>query len=386
MVVERVFKGLGHGPVVPLFDGDVSEVDEVSELAVRAVAGGLDHYVEGFLLVDAAYPFEDRVHDDGDGMIAYHHVCLRGPHVPDGHAPVLQPEFKQRTRHVPGPFRVDDCIEGMCGAVCVPGREGGIVGPSVCLVDFSVRAGIGAVGVAIYGGRDERMVEGGVESPAQARVVCMEAYASELVVPCFSGSGLGAVEVRCRRFRVKVGQGRLLACRRQGGGHGDLLSVVGRGEKECGGLAGAEPSAVFHDCHGVGDDFGERTRETAREPYFLAARPSVGEPVSGYGHGVYYLNAAVGGSVPVHRFREVENHGRRVGLGKRIALKPDARSGCQLDADSVVVEKHLVISGACRFGGVGELGVSAERFIGGFRRKGDGKERYVVEVACTGAA
>ena len=130
MVVERVFKGLGHGRVVPSLTGTYPRSMKSPSWRYGRLRAVLTIMSRAFSSSMPPIPLRDRVHDDGDGMIAYHHASVSEAHTlrDEGTRPFCSPNSSSERAYAPGPFRVDDCIEGMCGAVCVPGREGGIVG------------------------------------------------------------------------------------------------------------------------------------------------------------------------------------------------------------------------------------------------------------------
>ncbi len=57
VVVECVFEGFRHLPVVTVHHRHIAQVDKVAQLAVGAVAGGGHHNVERFFGIDVAQSF-----------------------------------------------------------------------------------------------------------------------------------------------------------------------------------------------------------------------------------------------------------------------------------------------------------------------------------------
>ena len=115
---------------------------------------------------------------------------------------------QHRQGHVARPLRVHEQQERVLGPIGVPEGENRIIIPSVCMVDRTVEAPIGAVHVVVDGRIDHCMVEGRIEHPELVRSAFRFKLA-ELPVPGFDGLVPDAVEGFLPAFGAEILQGPL---------------------------------------------------------------------------------------------------------------------------------------------------------------------------------
>ena len=313
---------------------------------------------------------------------------------------------EQRVDEVVGALRrLHQRGQRMQGAVRVPQGEGGVVRPAVRLVDGIVGSAITAVAVHEQRGAEQGVVQRRVEA-GELCPVPVRLHRSQRVTPLPLRRRTQAIEVPARRLRIEVGDGVVLAHRRDGDFHQHRLPG-GRGDIEGGDqlasldlralsrifLAGRRKSLVGNVLLGVvqlvtregsGEAHGE-VQLPARRPAarFAKARDRAIRP-----HAQPRPRNLAG--VVVHAGAQVQHDVARLACGKGVAVHAYARAGGELGAYLVVVQGDGVVAGLGRLGGVAEArGVSAAGLVGiapfQLQFAGGGHQQQIAEIGMAGA-
>lgn len=267
----------------------------------------------------------------------------------------------------------------MQGAVGVPQREGGVIGPAICLMHRIVRPAVAAVAVHEQRWPQQGVIERGVELGALLRgALCIDRR--QRLRPLCACIGAYAIEIEARHFGVEVGDGAGLADRRERHLHHQRCAVVGDVE-HTDQLPAFDLRAlrrilfarwwetlVWDVLFGVMQLRGsERTREAHGEIQLPAGRPAACFAKAGHRAIAAHpqprpLHLA---GVVVQAGAQVDEHMRRRAFRELIAMHAHARAGGEFGADVAVFQGHCVIAGLRLFAGVVELrGIAAARLAG----------------------
>lgn len=215
-VVEGVFQRLG-GRFAFFVDGHVAQLAVLRDAVVRAVVGAGDHGIERFVGIEAADAFHEGVGNHRHGVVADHAPGFQAVERPDGQDAVgaLAARGEQGIDHVAAALRrLHQGQQRMQGAVGVPEREGGIVGPATRLMHRIVRPAVLAIAVHEQGGAEQGVIQRGVELGALLRRA-LRIDRRQRLCPLRARIGAHAVEIEIGHLRVEIGDGAGLADRRQ---------------------------------------------------------------------------------------------------------------------------------------------------------------------------
>ena len=171
-VVVGIFQGLGDAFLLKV-EGDVTQGGIFRDTVVVGIGGGGLHGLEGALIVEAGYVFEDHVGEYGAGVVAYHAPCLAAVERPVGEhvfgALVVVGEHRIGYVGLEGP--VHQVHQRLEGPERIPEGECCHVGEAFGIADGTVVLAETAVEVLEHERVLHGAVDAGVESLSQHLVV-----------------------------------------------------------------------------------------------------------------------------------------------------------------------------------------------------------------------
>ena len=289
-------------------------------------------------------------------------------------------------------------------AIGVPQREGRVVGEALRLVHRIVRPPITAVAVHEQGGSQQRVVQRGIEA-APLRCRCIHLDGAQRLCPLPARVGAHAVEIPARHFGVEIGDGVVLADRRDRDLDQQRTLRVGEIERRHDLasldlralarvlLARRRESLVGDVLLGVVQLLAlDGPREAQGEIQLPSRGPATGLAEAGDGAvrsqsqpRPQYLARIV-----VQAGAQIDQHVRGLAARKAVAVHADPRGGGELGAHAVVIEGDGVIAGLRGLVVVAETrGVAAAGLVGiatlPFHLAADRHQQHVAEIRMAGA-
>ena len=116
-----------------------------SYAAIIIKIGCLHTFSKGLTRIYSRNTLQYRFSNNRCGMITYHHIRFRCPHIPHGQPAILLTECDKRIYHIACTLGVDNGIQRMSGTIGIPQRTSLIIIPSACMVYLTVGSHIGSV-------------------------------------------------------------------------------------------------------------------------------------------------------------------------------------------------------------------------------------------------
>ena len=268
---------------------------------VIVAVGGSDAGLKRKLRVEVPDALQVSIHDDRDGVVANHHVCLPAIKVPERQGTALLVELEEALDHLVGTFGLRVREERMGSAESVPQGEGRVIRPALRLVNLAVGSHVRTIDVAIDSRGEHGVIQRGVEDRLVVGRAAFYLNLAKLGVPVGDSLGVVVVEVILRSFRLEIQGCALHADAGQGGGYENLLVFL-RIEVEAGDVGRANLALLFRRYVSlINLVIVERAGEAGLEIDVLLRRPALGDAIATDGAGIDYLDVGVEREVPVHR-------------------------------------------------------------------------------------
>ena len=227
-IVIGIFQGFAQTLLV-LVGRHIAQTSIVAQTAIVPAFGSGAQQARELVrigrLVDSA---QDGFHDDRHGVITDHHVRFAGKHVPHGQVTlVLRSEVHHRLHHVSVVGWREEIVERMGSAVGVPQREGAVVLLPLCQpMHLAVCPEVTTIDIAIQGGTEVGMIEGGVEDAPLCRCCPHEMHTLKARFPQSTCLAVVASEVEILGFCAMIALRPLHIHTRERGGEDDLVASL----------------------------------------------------------------------------------------------------------------------------------------------------------------
>ena len=125
IIIKSILQCFGKRPIVGIIlifyiIRNITELLIKPDSPIIVQVGSGNTGLQCFLCIKVTYSFQISIHNDGNSMIANHHISLTTPKVPNRKPAVLVIKSKKRLYHVIGADRLGISKKRMGGTISIP--------------------------------------------------------------------------------------------------------------------------------------------------------------------------------------------------------------------------------------------------------------------------